>query len=532
MIYNDSFMAQVQAPVRSINAKVELYNGSALADTFAHDGKLMRFYISRAAEYGRFFGFGVCQHIEASIIDKDREVDYITTAHTLKVSYNDNIVTNPLFYVTQSRRDENTNELTIYGYDLVYYTSHFYSSSLELAAPYTINDVATAIANFMGASGVRIERLGADETCFDTSYDTGANLEGTETLRELLDDIAEATQTIYYMDSENYLVFKRLDKDAAIDLEITKEDYITLDCGEGRRLATVCHATELGDNVSASITASGSTQYVRDNAFWELREDIDTLVENAVAAVGGLSIRQFTCSWRGNPLLEIGDKIGLTTRDNDVVISYVLDDAITYEGALTQDTQWNYEEEEVSASNPSSLGEVLKQTYAKVDKANKQVEIVVSEVGNYDGRISTLELNTEGISASVNNVEQVVNERLEDTNADIATLTEKVNATMSAEEVSLEINKALNNGVSKVETTTGFTFNEDGLSVSKSNSEMQTTITEDGMQIYKNTSEVLTANNEGVTAIDLHAKTYLIIGKNSRFEDYGSSRTGCFWIGG
>ena len=55
------------------------------------------------------------------------------------------------------------------------------------------------------------------------------------------------------------------------------------------------------------------------------------------------------------------------------------------------------------------------------------------------------------------------------------------------------------------------------------------------MQISRGNNEVLTANNEGVKAEDLHATTYLIIGKNSRLEDWeqnGEQRTACFWIGG
>ena len=61
---------------------------------------------------------------------------------------------------------------------------------------------------------------------------------------------------------------------------------------------------------------------------------------------------------------------------------------------------------------------------------------------------------------------------------------------------------------------------------------MKTTITEDGMTVYRNDEAVLTADNQGVKAEDLHATTYLIIGANSRFEDYGTNRTGCVWIGG
>ena len=61
---------------------------------------------------------------------------------------------------------------------------------------------------------------------------------------------------------------------------------------------------------------------------------------------------------------------------------------------------------------------------------------------------------------------------------------------------------------------------------------MSTQITDDGMTVYRSGEAVLIANNEGVQAEDLHATTYLIIGNNSRFEDMGSDRTACFWIGG
>ena len=41
---------------------------------------------------------------------------------------------------------------------------------------------------------------------------------------------------------------------------------------------------------------------------------------------------------------------------------------------------------------------------------------------------------------------------------------------------------------------------------------------------------VLMANDIGVQAYNLHARTYLIIGNHSRMEDYGENRTGCFYI--
>lgn len=81
-----------------------------------------------------------------------------------------------------------------------------------------------------------------------------------------------------------------------------------------------------------------------------------------------------------------------------------------------------------------------------------------------------------------------------------------------------------------------FTLDNRGMTVEgesdDSNVHNKTNISNNGMTVYANDEEKLKANEKGVEATDLHAKTYLIVGDNSRFENYGSNRTGCFWIGG
>ena len=248
-----------------------------------------------------------------------------------------------------------------------------------------------------------------------------------------------------------------------------------------------------------------------------------------------ITINQFECNCRGDAATEIGDKLALVTKDGATVYSYLLDDTITYNGALSQKTMWKYTESETISSNPTTLGEMLKQTFAKVDKANKQIEILTSEKDANKSAISSLQINTENIVTSVTAIETATNETLESINNDINILTNSVEAKMTAEEVNIAIKNSLANGVEKVETTTGFKFDETGLNISKTGSEMKTKIDEDGMKVYRDEVEVLTANNKGVVAYNLHAKTYMIIGDTSRFEDYyknSEKRTGCFWIGG
>ena len=676
------------SPSREIKAKIDLFDGTTKKATFTGSDKIKKFQIERAGEEGKFFGFGVSQKLELELLDKNRELN-IVKGNTFDVYLTaDTTYTKILSCEVDSiKRDEKTNGLTITAYDALYRASGHQVKDLTLTKPYTIKDFCEACGAKLGVSVKGIDT-------FLLSYPNGANFDGAETLREALDMVAEATQTIYFMDSTNALVFKRLDKAGANLLTIDKNIYFEYKNNGPRVLKTICSTNELGDDVSESGTTGDATQFVRDNAFWELREDITDLVHNAVVAVGGLSISQFECKWRGNFYLEIGDKIQILGKDNSSAITYLLNDTLVYNGGLNQISSWKYKDSGETASNPTNLGEAIKQTYAKVDKQNKEITLLASEVktqteaikktvkqvdveyylstssstptggtwsteappweenkymwsrqkitytdGTFairnatciagakggDGApgrgitsvsteyyistsetelaggawsenqpvweegkyiwtrskivynnptsteyttavcdatwkeinaiqgeqktlitdVASLKVAKDNIVASVSQITEVQTKTsssltdLQNTVTDqnnanaeqFETLTQKVESSMTADQVHLAISTELSKGVDKVTTSTGFTFNEAGLTISKTDSEITTNIDEDGMSIYKNNEEVLTADNTGVTQINATIKQYLIVGKNSRFEDYGSDRTGCFWIG-
>lgn len=732
----------ISPPVRRVYGVIETFENDINLEYITSDTYLKTITIERVGEEGKFFGFGICQKLNTHLTKSDYP---ISTATTIKaVIFDDNSFYSdmfPPFKVTEVHKDENNGELSITAYDAIYRAAEHTIDEIKTTVT-TIEKFAKDIALFLGCKDVYFIGSESSEACFNCVYNETAlaNYEGTETIRSVLDDIAEATQTIYYINNNNHLVFKRLDKDGLEALTITKDDYITLDSGENRRLTNLVSATELGDNLTAilkgkakgalirvdnvadnehtvevttnatnitrcgknlaptlaegevvdskgvtftgtadggirvsgtptdvaviqlgSIVAptrqgkltislsgdfynivpdfklldtngtllkqvqtsnketvnladyptaatwvmaikrlannvevsgtvyfqveygetatayekynaqsytvgaegkvegvtslaptmtiysnipeaeinikyersnviSGTTQYIRNNPFWDLRADRAQLVDDALTAVWGMTINQFDCVWRGNPQLEIGDKIALITKDNEKVISYVLNDVIDYSGGLTQRTSWHYTESEETASNPSNLGELLTQTYAKVDKVNKRIEMVVSATDGNTETLNQLVSDKDGIVASVERVEKRLTDDLAPITSDIAELTKSVEAQITAEDVRFAINTEIEKGAQKVVTSTGYTFNEEGLTVEKSGSEMKTTISDDGMRVYRDNHEVLTADNRGVKAENLHATTYLIIGTNSRFEDYGG-RTGCFWIG-
>lgn len=118
----------------------------------------------------------------------------------------------------------------------------------------------------------------------------------------------------------------------------------------------------------------------------------------------------------------------------------------------------------------------------------------------------------------------------------IGDLTQAVEQKVTAEDVSITIKETLDNGVDKVEIKeTGYVFDSDGLKISKAGEQMANLLDNTGMYVKRSGTEILTANSDGVTAFDLHAKTFLKIGSGDgrcRFEDYGLDRIGCFWTGG
>lgn len=118
---------------------------------------------------------------------------------------------------------------------------------------------------------------------------------------------------------------------------------------------------------------------------------------------------------------------------------------------------------------------------------------------------------------------------------DVETLTEAI---MGEDGLAVRITTLENTGVSEVTTTTGFTFNAEGLTIYESGKDIENKLNNEGMQVSRifgdESTPILTANTDGVDALNLHSRQFLIIGDNSRFENYDNgtegNRTACFHI--
>lgn len=522
--------------ISALNAKVDIYNGATLVATCTCGENLQDFVLYREGDSSKFFGFGVSHKLDASFIDIYRGdpvkgLPAIEKGYTVKVALGSNNYFDypyPTLYIVEVARNEKTNNITCVAYDLLAKASAHTVSELEINYPANISTIASSCASLLGLSNVSFANI---ETSLTTQEFDELNFNGDEPVKVLLDAIAEFTQTIYYINNQNTLVFKRLDKTGDPVLVVDKEKYFELTTLTDRTITGVIHTNELGDGLTTS-DSSGIVQIMRSNPLYENNTNAAILLEEAAARVSGLTITQLEGEWDGNHCLEVGDKIAFVTEDDNTVNTYILNDVIEYQGFLNEITSWEYtEDEETTVTNPTNIGDRINQTVAKVDKVNKEITLMVNDVEEAKSLTSALQVRTGEISATVKSIETTTNNALDAMNYEVDELAKEVSLKVDSEAVSIVVGQVLSEGVDKVVTASKhYTFDDNGLNIESSDSEIKTTILEDGMRIYKNNSEVLAVDNQGVEAYDLYAKTFLIIGENSRLEDKGN-RTACFWIG-
>lgn len=184
-----------------------------------------------------------------------------------------------------------------------------------------------------------------------------------------------------------------------------------------------------------------------------------------------------------------------------------------------------------------------------ITNTNASIATITLQQGNINTKVSTLEKTTENIDVKLTNnylsAEQVETE-LEATKKDLEILKQKqVETSQTADDLQIKVSKIVDDGVSKVKTEKGFTFDDNGLTIDELNSKTKNRLNENGMEILDKTSgneEILlkagydaTVGETIVKSKNMLVEKYLTIGANTRFEDYvnpilGGKGTGAFTL--
>ena len=184
---------------------------------------------------------------------------------------------------------------------------------------------------------------------------------------------------------------------------------------------------------------------------------------------------------------------------------------------------------------------VVLQTFQSTQTAtNKAITDSVSTV--------TTRLNNDYLT------EKEVNSKIDGLDKEYEILEERVAQTeLTAEGFKIQIDTINNQGVDKITTSIGYTFNDSGLNINRDNADTGTIVNETGIQVLDKTGAEETPllyagyvkegntnfpDYEGQTIVatsNLIVKNFLVIGSNSRFQDYenltlGGQGTGAFEI--
>lgn len=157
---------------------------------------------------------------------------------------------------------------------------------------------------------------------------------------------------------------------------------------------------------------------------------------------------------------------------------------------------------------------------------NLQADIDGLRIENADakGNLAALSLSLDGIRT------QVLQNKTDGENLKAMCTTLQ----QTEEKLQLQVQTLVGEGAQKVKTSTGYTFDEEGLKIAKQGQEMENLLDNTGMYVRRSGQVILQANSDGVVATDVTVGNYLVIGQHARIEDYSDGldweRTACFYL--
>ena len=480
------------SPRREISCYIEMN----LEDTYEilRKEQIYNWKIERNAEDSKFFGTGVCQKMTLETIMTDfgsqvRTINPVSGVTGFTFS-------TPLFYITEVIQDEVANKITYTAYDGLYFATLHKIKEANLPSTYTIKELAEkAVALIPELSGV-------DTSSLNLPF-TSANLSGEETCREIFDDIAEATQTNYYVNSENIVCFKRMN--TIVSVNVPKTAYFEATTGAVYVLKTIMSVTELGDNASSTATGSPDvsgievTQYVRENCFYTQLKDtqIKNALQYAINNVGNSYLYEYSIKWRGITATEPFDIISFANRDGLYVETVLFNDTISYNGGLIEESSWSYKAQDETEES-SGIGERINNTFARVNKVDNTVKIHAGLINNLQEEYAELNVTVDGINTKVqkntgdistlNQTATEINTQVQKNTGDISTLNQ------TATELRSEVTDANNNASQAVQTANSFSQRITNAEGSISSIEL----TMDGV-IYQNDQGTTVINGSNIT---------------------------------
>lgn len=262
-------------------------------------------------------------------------------------------------------------------------------------------------------------------------------------------------------------------------------------------------------------TAASNTYRITGN-YLLMADTTDRLLpiaQHIYNALEGMTYVPGKVSIPSNLQIRAGDIVTVTDANGNALNLYVMQRKQTGQRDTLECT---------GSQNRDSVTQVNNQGYqalaGKVLNLRVSVEGLRVENADTAGKVAELALDVNGISSQVS----------QQTARQDAMETQISQIRQDANSLYLGFQNILDNGVDKVTTVTGYTFDADGLRIEKSGEQMENKLDNTGMYVTRSGDTILEANDKGVRARDVTAENYFVTG-HLRFEKMGDA-TSVFYV--
>ena len=406
------------------------------------------------------------------------------------------------YIVKEKKHDEEHDTILLECYDLMIKSMVPY----DLVLTYTNNNYPVTVKGLLDAICSRLGWTAGYTTFVNSNIKiTEEKFDSSYTFRDVLDQIAQVAAGMIAFKDDKLCVLYPTSTGEVIDSSNLK----SLKMGDvyGPVNSVVLARTPQEDNIyrqdEDSIASYGINEIrIENNQILDSHRE--AFIDGIFDTLRGLRFELYELESFGIGYLNLGDFFTIQTPDGENHTALMLCDDLKIDQGLSETSHLETPEAtETDYTAASETDRVLNKTILRVDKQAQEITALITKTDITNSTLS-------GVKETVTRMTEIM---------------------VDEESVDIKISKAVN-GINSVTTSTGYTFDQDGLNIHKSGEEMENLLDNTGMYVKRDGEDILVANNEGVDAINLRSRQFLIIGDNSRIENYGSGRTACFFIGG
>lgn len=396
-----AFMSAMASPSRMIRGKVVVVDGG-LTSEYGYANKLQSIEQEVSAVKGKMFGAVVSYKSTIKLIDVKNVVQVNVGAKASpQIGINGELLPMTPVYISSNTFDEVKGIRTLIGEDAIGFTDKYIWNDIkgDLGDTFIIQDVFAAIANKIGTEFMITGELPNINAVYTKAT---FNVNGDETLRQILTAAAEATGAMVFINGNGKMEIKMLSN--TIALAIDKNVQFDLSTEPSSSLSGIISINELNDMISVGNNSS-YISVISVNPFIDPTDDSSQgKLQNLFVKCQGNTFYPYKLKWRGNPALEIGDKIRLTLRDGSVIDTWYLGEKVKYTGGMSAESSWEADESEKPEVGSQTISDTTRRTMAKVDKANQKITLLTEASGEQGQKISQLEVSLDGIRTEVSEV--------------------------------------------------------------------------------------------------------------------------------